>query len=122
MQLTLHNDSGSNLIRAVEPGILWIDDQSYSTSLLVLPDSIEPWSIRAVNELNAAAATELLQLQPDLIVFGSGTTQQFPSPDVLRSFRRAGMGFEVMDTLAACRTYNVLVSEGRRVLGALIRT
>ena len=105
----------------MEPGAFRIDSQHYSTNLLVLPDSVTPWSVQAIDQIDSEVVEQLLQLQPDLIVLGSGSRQIFPPSGVMSSFARAGMGFEVMDTQAACRTYNVLVSEGRRVLAALLQ-
>jgi uncharacterized protein len=63
---------------------------------------------------------ELLELKPDLVLFGSGATFRFPDRSLLAAFAQTHIGFEVMDTPAACRTYNVLSSEGRRIAAALL--
>ncbi len=67
-----------------------------------------------------AAFERLLELEPELVLYGSGARLRFPEPAVLRLFHGHGIGFEAMDTFAACRTYNVLCMEGRRVLAALL--
>ncbi len=121
MQLTLHNEPGLNLIRSCEVNRVSIDSRQFEASLLVLPDAIHPdWPVKSVDQLAPDQIDRLLSFQTDLVLLGTGARQQFPSAAVLAQFQRQGMGCEVMDTLAACRTYNVLVSEGRRILAALI--
>ena len=62
----------------------------------------------------------LLDLKPELVVFGSGAVFRFPERRIMAAFANARIGFEVMDTPAACRTYNVLMSEGRQIAAALL--
>jgi hypothetical protein len=62
----------------------------------------------------------MVDLKPELILIGTGSKQRFPKPELLKSLILAKIGFEIMDSQAACRTYNILVSEGRQVLLALI--
>jgi uncharacterized protein len=78
-----------------------------------------PWG----NASAAPAVTafeSLLEFEPELVLYGSGARLRFPEPAVLQLFHGRGIGFETMDTFAACRTYNVLCMEGRRVLAALL--
>ncbi|HET8694282.1 MAG TPA: MTH938/NDUFAF3 family protein, partial [Aquabacterium sp.] len=63
---------------------------------------------------------QIAQAQPEVVIFGSGTTLRFPAPSLLRPLMAARIGIETMDTAAACRTYNILVAEGRRVMAALL--
>jgi uncharacterized protein len=62
----------------------------------------------------------MVDLKPELILIGTGNKQRFPKPELLKSLILAKIGFEIMDSQAACRTYNILVGEGRQVLLALI--
>jgi uncharacterized protein len=81
---------------------------------------VQPWGPGALQELTPAHFERLVALAPDLIIFGSGARLQFPPPALLRPLMRARIGLETMDTPAACRTYNVLLAEGRSVVAALL--
>jgi uncharacterized protein len=88
--------------------------------LIVAPDTlISPWAAPTFEALSFADFSPLLALNPTLVVFGSGVRFRFPATPILVAFSQARIGFEVMDTAAACRTYNVLMSEGRNVAAAL---
>lgn len=79
-----------------------------------------PWDCSRFDELSDAHFAPLADSRPELILFGSGQTLRFPRPAWIRSLYQAGIGVETMDLGAACRTYNILASEGRRVLAALL--
>jgi uncharacterized protein len=99
-----------------------INAQRHQQSLILLPDRApEAWPVQfeALEEQHFSA---LLQHQPELVLFGSGKTFRFPHPRLVRAFGEARVGFEAMDTQAACRTFNVLAGEGRRVLAAILIT
>jgi uncharacterized protein len=81
---------------------------------------IADWRPQHIGELTAADLEPALALEPQVLLLGSGARQVFPSPELLAQLYAARIGFEVMDTSAACRTYNVLVGEGREVAAALI--
>lgn len=109
------------MIQSVEPGRIGIAGRHFTESLLVLPDRIVPdWGPGSVDELTARRLTELLEHRPEIVILGTGERQVFPSPRLFVSLMDVGVGYEVMATDAACRTYNILLSEGRRVLAALI--
>ncbi len=78
------------------------------------------WPRSRVEELQREDFDALLALKPELVIFGSGRTLRFVHPSITRGLIEARIGIECMDTAAACRTYNVLVSEGRRAVAALI--
>jgi len=121
MKLQLDNPAGTNLIRSYGPGQLRIGDTSHATSLIVSAAVvIAPWRPAAVIELTIADLEPLLGLGPEVVLLGTGARQQFPDAQVLRLLHEQRIGVEVMDTSAACRTYNVLVTEGRNVAAALI--
>lgn len=78
------------------------------------------WDCASFEQLSAAHFTRIAELQPELVIFGSGTRLRFPPPAFLRDLMGRRIGVETMDTLAACRTYNILAGEGRHVIAALL--
>ena len=78
------------------------------------------WNCARFEDLTAEHFAQLAQTQPELVIFGSGTRLRFPPPALLRALMEKRIGLETMDTLAACRTYNILAGEGRQVLAALL--
>ncbi len=78
------------------------------------------WNCPRFEDLTAAHFELLGQTQPELVIFGSGTRLRFPPPAFLRALMARRIGVETMDTLAACRTYNILAGEGRQVMAALL--
>lgn len=112
---------GVNVITRHEPGRVWVGAAAYDHSLL-LPWSgaVVAWPAAAFGELGAAHFERVLALAPEVVIFGSGARLRFPPPAWLRALIDARIGVETMDTAAACRTYNVLASEGRAVVAALL--
>jgi uncharacterized protein len=121
MRFTQDQSSNVNVIRGYGPGELRINDQMYASSVIVAASSIrsEP-AVADVADLAAEHVTRVLEFEPELVLVGTGRRQVFPSAAFGAQFLKAGIGFEVMDTGAACRTFNVLVSEQRRVVALLI--
>jgi uncharacterized protein len=78
------------------------------------------WDCARFEDLTAAHFERLAETRPELVIFGSGSRLRFPPPALLRSLMEARIGVETMDTLAACRTYNILAGEGRNVVTALL--
>ncbi len=122
MKLTLHKTDGQNLITGHSTTEIFINASPYGTPLIVMAQHlISPWENSALPNMTFGAFADLLTLKPELVVFGSGAKFQFPDPRIGVEFAKLGIGFDVMDTPAACRTYNVLLSEGRNVAAALLR-
>lgn len=120
MKLHLHDVSGQNAITGHGTGYVQISGVRVANPLIVAPDTlISPWAAPTFEALSFADFSPLLALNPTLVVFGSGVRFRFPATPILVAFSQARIGFEVMDTAAACRTYNVLMSEGRNVAAAL---
>ena len=120
MKFTQDSSGSARAVTARAPGEVRIGDRWLRQSLVVSAESLEEnWPVRNIAELDTALEG-LLRLRPDILVLGTGETQQFPSPLVFATVAAQGIGFEVMDNGAACRTYNVLLAEGRRVALALI--
>ena len=112
---------GVNVVTRHESGRVWVGATAYGHSLL-LPwrGAVLPWEVDRFDALGAAHFDRLLALAPALVIFGSGARLRFPPPAWLRGLIGERIGVETMDTAAACRTYNVLVSEGRAVVAALL--
>ena len=111
------------LVRAYSEEWLQIDDQRFSHSVLVssLPEHpTQAWAPRHLDELTAGHLAELAQSGAELVILGTGRRLRFPPAPWLAPFAQARVGLESMDTAAACRTYNILASEGRKVLAALL--
>jgi uncharacterized protein len=120
MRFTQDLSSANNLIRGYAAGEVKINDATFRAPVIVSASAIVPGpSVGGARELAAAHAAPILALDPELVLLGTGTRQVFPAPLFGAEFLRAGIGFEVMDTGAACRTFNVLVGEQRRVVALL---
>lgn len=113
--------AAGNIVTGVGPGWLRVNAATYRQSLLLAPDAIiTPWAMAGFGGLAESDFAPLLDLKPAVVVFGSGATLRFPHPRLMRVLSDQRIGVETMDTAAACRTYNVLAAEGRRVAAALI--
>jgi uncharacterized protein len=113
--------SGANTITGYGDGYIEINKIPYSHGVLLSSDGeILEWTIKSFEELSSTDFTQMASLKPELIIIGTGKRQRFPKPELLKTLIEAKVGFEVMDSQAACRTYNILVGEGRQVLLALI--
>ena len=120
MQLDLEKHSGI-FIRSFRPGELRIGDDVIERPVILSPEQIvADWSPAPIAELSIADFDLALATEPEVILFGTGAAQVFPPTELISGILRTGIGFEVMDTRAASRTFNVLASEGRRVVAALI--
>lgn len=108
------------------PGWISLGNQRITESVMIdLAGQALPWGTPAFDGLGAEhfallAPQEAAAPRPELVLFGSGTRLRFPRPAWLRPLIEAGIGVETMDTAAACRTWNILTGEGRRVLAALL--
>ncbi|MCP5362241.1 MAG: Mth938-like domain-containing protein [Hyphomicrobiales bacterium] len=110
------------LIQSYGNGRFVVADTPYEGSVILTKESIIDWSINKIEELSNILLEEIIQCQSnaDLLLLGTGKTQTFPPKPMLEMLRAAGLVVEVMDTGAACRTYNVLLAEERAVMAALI--
>jgi uncharacterized protein len=110
-----------HVVTSLGPGYVAVDTQRYERSLLLQPDRIDPtWGPANPDLLTAAHLAPLAGIGCDVVLLGTGDRQRFPGPAILQPLIDARIGVEVMDTQAACRTYNILVAEGRKVAAALI--
>jgi len=120
--MKLHADKHDRLaITGYGPGWIAINGERYTTSLVISADGeLRPWECRSFDELTPEHFAGLAESSPELLVFGSGHQLRFAPPALLRSLLERRIGVETMDTGAACRTFNILAGEGRRVAAALI--
>lgn len=117
-QLTLAE--GKLLVTAYGSGWIEINRERHETSLILTPDQVAPWAAQSVETLDAVHFEAVTGLAPEVLLIGTGERLRFPPPALLRPLIEAGIGYEVMDTGAACRTYNILMSDDRKVVAALI--
>ncbi|MEO8673560.1 MAG: MTH938/NDUFAF3 family protein [Tahibacter sp.] len=121
MQLALNRPGEYLFVRTVAPEAITVIDRALTRSFVLAPDrAIEDWPVTTVDAIDPAAVATILALVPEVVVLGSGARLQFPAQSILAQFLARGVGIEVMDNAAAARTFNVLVSEGRRVVAAFI--
>ena len=121
MKMSLDGAEGTYRIQGYADGEIRINDVRYNRSLLVTPDTlVTEWGPASVEAARTSDFAAVHELDPEVVLLGTGVRQTFPSRELMLSVMETGVGLEVMDTASACRTYNVLMSEGRRVVAALI--
>ena len=121
MKLHLAAAGSSNRFTGYGSGYLTVNGQRHEKALVVTPDALhDTWPATSVVTMNEAEVQFLLELKAEIVLLGTGATQQFPGVNVLREFARARIGIEAMDSAAACRTYNILADEGRSVVAAVL--
>ena len=121
LKLHLSGPSEQNIFTGYGPGYIIVNQVRYERSMIVLPDQIvEDWPAHSFEQLAAEHFEHLCSLQPEIVLLGTGATLRFPHPSLTGVLINQRIGVEVMDTSAACRTYNILTAEGRRVAAALL--
>jgi uncharacterized protein len=118
--MPLTHDPSPRLILGYTNAGIRLVDRMVTTSALITPAAVADWPVRSVAELDRAQIEPVLALGAEVVLLATGARQEFPRYEVLAAAARAGIGLEVMDVGAACRTYNVLVAEDRPVALALI--
>lgn len=121
MQLTLETPDFRYVVRGVDAGAVRVNERRLDASFLLAPDTlVEGWRPRDAAGLRPDDMDAVLAMAPALVLLGSGRNLVFPSPAVLAACLTRGIGIEVMDNAAAARTFNVLATEGRRVVAAFL--
>lgn len=121
MKLHLDRFDGQNAFSGYGEGHVTVNGREFRDSLIVLPERIvHPWSVPALEQLTESALAELATLPLEIVLLGTGWRHGFVHPRVYNALLQARIGVEVMETRAACRTYNILLAEGRKVGAALI--
>jgi uncharacterized protein len=113
--------SGRYHIRGYKPNEVLINDSTYHRSLIVCEHTlIENWRPLTIQELIATDWEPVIALEPKVVLLGTGSTLYFPSSEILAPLIEKKIGFEIMDTAAACRTFTILMAEDRQVVAALL--
>jgi uncharacterized protein len=120
MKLHLNQPAAQNLFTAYGEDFVQINATRHESSVIVTGADVEAWDAKNIQSLEAGSFARLLEIRPEIIIIGTGQSFKFPAPASLRPLVEARIGHEVMDTGAACRTFNILIGEGRNVLAALI--
>ncbi len=112
---------GTNVIRSFDDTSIDVNNKSYTRSLIVGNNLlIDDWKISHIDDITHENWHELIQHKPEVILIGTGKSLIFPHPASYAPAIEQGIGVEFMDSVAACRTYNVLVSEDRVVIAGII--
>ncbi len=120
MKLHASGPSSYNAITEYGEDYVMVNGQRHQSSLVVLPEKIVPWDAAGFDTLSAENFAFLKNLGVEIILLGTGPKQRFPHPRLTGALTSAGIGLEVMDLKAACRTFNILVAEERKVAAALL--
>jgi len=121
LKLHLADPGDTKLFTAHGAGHVMVNGERYDRSIVVMAEAVRSdWMVDGFEELDESHFDYFLSLKPDVLLLGTGTTQRFPHPRLYRALTAAGIGVECMDTAAACRTYNILVAESRRVIAAIL--
>jgi uncharacterized protein len=120
VKLHLAENQGQQLFTGYGAGYVTVNNVRYERSIVVSPQTVSEWPVGVFGGLTAADFAFVAALKVDIVIFGTGTVQRFPPPELARALRAIGAGVEVMDSKAACRTYNILASEGRKVAAAIL--
>ncbi|WJF88962.1 Mth938-like domain-containing protein [Paraburkholderia bonniea] len=121
--MKLHQDSSGalNTVTGYGPGYVEINLERHTGSIVLLPDTpVIAWPVSSFETLSAADFDLLLAPAPEVLIFGSGERLRFPHPRLTAALAAHRIGVETMDFKAACRTYNILMAEGRKVAAALL--
>ncbi len=121
MKFTRDSNLTINFVRAYTAGQITVGEQTFVRHFILTPETIvEEWIIADCNLLTVADMQPVIELEPEIVLLGTGNQIRFPDTSVQHEFLSRNIGFEVMDTAAACRTFNVLAHEDRRVAAALM--
>ena len=121
MPLTLDENRATYQIKGFKPGFIQVNETTYTQSIIISPNKlITDWQPQTLSELDAKHLEEIIALSPAILLIGTGEHLSFPPVDLYGELLNKGIGVEIMDTSAACRTYNALTAEDRNVVAALI--
>ena len=120
MKLHASSAAGRNVVTAYGDGYVAVNGERRESSMVLLPDRVLDWEPQSFEALTAEHFSGLVALDVEILLLGTGPKQRFPHPRLTAPLARAGIGVEVMDVQAACRTYNILVAEERKVAAALL--
>ena len=123
MRFSLDADVNHYSIRQYGPGWITVNDLEIRRSVIITPDQLVlDWPPQTFSDLEEPHFAVIAALKPEIVLLGTGAHQRFPHPRLTQALLACGAGVEIMDMSAACRTYNVIMLEGRRVAAALLLT
>ena len=120
MKLRLTQDTSLQLFSGYGAGFVAVNNVRYEKCVVVSPQAVIEWGVSDFEALTAANFDFIESMKPEIVILGTGAVQRFPRPELTRALAAGGVGVEVMDSRAACRTYNILATEGRKVLAAVL--
>lgn len=121
MKLSEDYTHGSYVIRAYTQGAITVNNRDYQKSLLLANHTLQPdWPVQHIDQITPQHWLQILELEPQVIIIGTGERIHFPHPSSYATVIERGIGVEFMDSMAACRTYNILLSEDRSVVAGII--
>ena len=120
MKLHLTSNEGLQLFSGYGAGYVAVNRVRYEKCVVVSPEAVSVWGVSRFEALTAGDFSFIGELKPEIVILGTGATQRFPGPELARALAACGVGVEVMDSKAACRTYNILASESRKVVAAIL--
>lgn len=120
MKITLDNADNSTRILSYGEGHIVVNEETISYPVIIDSSGYRPWSIGGIDDLNKEQVHEAILNLPEILLLGTGKNHRFPPMEVMVWLNEKRIGLEVMDTAAACRTYDVLISEGRNAAAAML--
>ena len=121
MEFNLELPQNQFFVRSVSEAGIRIDKELFTGALIISSRGVVPdWNVSSAADIDGQRLAMIFDLQPEVVLIGTGRTQVFLPLEVQKHFFKRGVGFEVMTTDAACRTFNVLASEGREVVAGLL--
>jgi uncharacterized protein len=121
MDITEDFADAKYIITGYKPGCVLINDEPHQQSFITSPESlITPWEVTDIKDLNELTLAPILKDRPEILIIGTGETLVLPEPKIIALFAQHQIGFETMNTSAACRTYGILIAEGRKATAGII--
>jgi uncharacterized protein len=120
MDITPLIPGGRQVIDSYGPGRFQVSQVAYTSSILVTTAWTKPWLVEDFDAITFESLAPVLAEDAEILIFGAGDRMQLMAPQLRQEFRAAKIAVDVMDTGAACRTYNLLMGDGRRVAAALL--
>jgi uncharacterized protein len=121
MQISQQYGDASYVVRAYDDGAVTVNNTTFTRSLIIMPEHLDTqWEPQYLEEVTERHLEPIVKFNPEVVLFGTGVQSRFPELHIQTYFVKRGIGIEIMNTAAACRTYNILIAEGRNVACALL--
>lgn len=121
MEITQDFCDAKFIITGYKAGSVMINNEPHLKSLIIGPELlISPWNVTKPSDLDENNLEIIIQQNPEIVIFGTGEKLVLPDPKIIALFAQHGIGLESMNTMAACRTYGILIAEGRKAIAGII--